>query len=108
MRILVILTMMLSLSACGAFVMAEGATIMASEKTIGDHIISWSSNKDCSTYRKQTGRTYCKEDDIQPKSKVHCYRSLGAVTCYDEPENSSRQEVGRNDHNYDENAAVKR
>ena len=103
MRALVTVAVMLTLAAltsgCG-LVMAEGATVIGTEKTIGDHIVSWTSNKDCSTYRKNTGRTYCKEDDIQPKPRVHCYRTLASVTCYEKPEKSGRRrEVGDNSHN---------
>lgn len=107
MRMVLVLITALTLAGC-EIVALEGATMMGTEKTLSDHILSFTSNKDCSTYRTLTGRTYCKEDDVQPKAQVHCYRTLGEVSCYANPEGGGRQEVGRNDHNYDENAAVKK
>jgi len=59
---------------------------MASDKTIGDHLVSFQSGKDCSTVRVEQGRTYCKEDEPNPIPDVHCYRTIGDVTCYSEPD----------------------
>jgi hypothetical protein len=100
-RLAVILAAASVLGGC-ELVLLEGATMVGSDKSLADRIVSWSSNKDCSGYRRATGRTYCKEDDIQPTPQVHCYRTIGEVTCYEQPEASGRPEVGRNDHNYDE------
>lgn len=108
MRAVLLLIAGLALTGCESILLLEGGAMMGTEKTFSDHVLSWTSNKDCSTYRTLTGRTYCKEDDIQPKPKVHCYRTLGEITCYAQPERSGRSEVGQNDHNYDENAAGKR
>lgn len=92
-----------ALSGC-ELALLEGGSMMATQKTFSDHVVSLTSNKDCSTYRKNTTGTYCKEDEVHPTPKVHCYRTLGEVTCYEDPDPSGRPEVGRNDQNYDENA----
>lgn len=63
----------------------SSAVTMGTDKTILDHIVSFSSGKDCSTVRSEQGRTYCREDEPNPKPQVHCYRSLADVTCYAEP-----------------------
>jgi len=63
----------------------DGATIMATDKTILDHIVSLSSGKNCSTVRKELGMYYCEEDEPVGDRKVYCYRTLGGVTCYDKP-----------------------
>lgn len=101
-RLAMIAAAVTALSGC-ELLLVEGATTMATGKTATDHIVSWTSNKDCSTYRKNTGTgTYCKEDEVHPTPKVHCYRTLGEVTCYEDPDPSGRPEVGANDQNYEE------
>ena len=66
--------------------MIEGATTVATDKTVGDHIISLWSGKNCSTVRQARGLTYCEEDEINPRPAVFCYRTLGDVVCYDRPD----------------------
>ncbi len=83
---------MISLQACTSnFMIGDAVSTIATDKTLGDHAISYLSNKDCSTIRKNLGMTYCKEDDPQriKEAKVHCYNELGKVTCYKEPDNIS-------------------
>ena len=63
----------------------SAAVTMGTDKTIIDHIVSFSSGKDCSTVRTELGRTYCREDEPNPEPEVHCYRSLADVTCYANP-----------------------
>lgn len=77
---------------CTGFLGAEGVSVMATEKTLGDHIVSYSSGKDCSSVRKDLGLTYCKEDEKVPPMNVYCYNTLGEVTCYREPVFDGRQE----------------
>lgn len=74
------------LSGCTAG-MLEAFSIMGTDKTIGDHVISLASGKDCSSVRKEEGLSYCKEDQKRqpPKPKIYCYRNLGDVTCYAKP-----------------------
>ena len=60
----------------------DAALVMTTDKTIEDHVVSGASGKDCSTVRREQGRTYCVEDEINPAPKVTCYSSIGDVTCY--------------------------
>ena len=69
----------------GTYNVFSTAVTMGTDKTVLDHIVSFSSGKDCSTVRTEQGRTYCREDELNPAPNVHCYRSLADVTCYAEP-----------------------
>lgn len=81
----------------------DGATVVGSQKTLGDHFISYVSGKNCSTVRRNLGRTYCEEDEPNPVPRVFCYPTIGKITCYDKPDPRRRpyEKVGRNDHNLD-------
>lgn len=63
----------------------DGATIMATDKTVVDHIVSFTSGKNCSTVRKEQGMYYCEEDEPKDTTKIYCYRTLGGVSCYEKP-----------------------
>ena len=64
----------------------SAGTVMATDKTIPDHLASYRNGKDCSSVRVEQGRTYCKEDEPNPIPVAHCYRTIGDVTCYAEPD----------------------
>jgi len=66
-------------------IVSTGVT-MATDKTLSDHFVSYQTGKDCSTVRVEQGRTYCREDEPNPIPNVHCYRTIGDVTCYSEPD----------------------
>ena len=88
--------------ASGDFVLIEGVSVMASEKTFTDHLVSWVSGKDCSIVRTEQELEYCLEDEPPIlKPRVYCYRTLGSVSCYDRPDprRSSYQLMGQDDHN---------
>ena len=93
----------LSVSACDPISIAqiEAVSVMGSDKTVVDHVVSVGSGKDCSTLRKQQGLTYCVEDMPEIRPNIYCYKDQGGVTCYDRssPNNSRQQRVDRNDHN---------
>lgn len=80
----------------------EGVSVIATEKTMEDHVISLASGKNCSVVRLERGMTYCEEDEVIPKPEVYCYQELGDVTCYEAPDptNPDRSRVGINEHNY--------
>jgi len=103
MRVVAILAFIVVLGGCSTipgYAQVEGATVIGTDKTIGDHIISISSGKNCSTVRKEEGLTYCDEDEPQIKPNIFCYKTLAAVTCYDRPDpNPGRRRVDLNDHN---------
>ena len=63
----------------------DGVTLITTKKTINDHIVSFSTGKNCSTVRKNTGRHYCEEDEVVTPDKVYCYPTLGDVSCYARP-----------------------
>lgn len=63
----------------------EGVTVIGTGKTLSDHFISVTTGKDCSTLRRNTGRTYCEEDEVAVPDEVYCYNTLGNVTCYSRP-----------------------
>ena len=97
MRTLVTLVSLLALAACNGISIFDTASTVATDKTLTDHAVSYFSGKDCYTVRKQTGRSYCKEDERNPTPTVHCYRNLGGVTCYQDPDpfGDRRKEIGR-------------
>lgn len=71
-----------------ALLAVEGTSVILTDKTIGDHIISHYSGKNCSSVRLEQGRTYCVEDEANPVADVYCYRTLGSITCYKHPDPS--------------------
>jgi hypothetical protein len=68
-----------------ALVLADGVSIMATSKTVEDHVIGWISGQDCSVIRASHGEDYCVSK--KPQAKVlltaYCYKTLGKTTCYD-------------------------
>ena len=62
-----------------------GAAVLSTGKTISDHIVSFSTGKNCSTVRKNIGQHYCEEDEVENLDEVFCYNTLGNVTCYASP-----------------------
>lgn len=86
------LALSLFLSACtSTFLVGDAASTIVTDKTIGDHVVSFIARKDCSVVRQEQGLTYCKEDAPDPAQapKMHCYRELGTVTCYEEEDVTS-------------------
>lgn len=67
----------------------EAVTVIGTDKTLGDHIVSFTTGKNCSTIRRKTGQTYCEEDEVMPPEEIYCYRTLGKVSCYGEPRPAS-------------------
>ena len=63
----------------------EGLSVISTKKTLVDHLISFSTGKDCSSVRKGLGRAYCLEDEVSVPEEVYCYESLGNVNCFSEP-----------------------
>ena len=70
----------------GNFSIISSGVVMATDKTLSDHLVSYSTGKDCSTVRSEQGRTYCREDEPNPMPNVHCYQTLGDVMCYAAPD----------------------
>ncbi len=96
--------MLAAVSGCAnipAFAGAEGVSAVLTKKTVSDQIVSFTSGKNCSTARVDRGQSYCVEDEINVQPKVYCYRTLGSVSCYDEPDpyNGGQRAVGRDQSN---------
>ena len=88
----------------GALVVA-GASIISvvnTEKTLTDHAVSFITDEDCSLMHSANGEPYCQDpEDIARKEAqlaadreaasvlvdpAYCYRTLGAISCYHEPD----------------------
>ena len=80
---------------------AEVLSILGTDKTIADHVVSIGSGKNCSTVRRERGLHYCEEDEPTVVPNVYCYRTLARVTCYDRPDphRGASRRLGVNDHN---------
>lgn len=90
------------LAGCESLVVAEGATAVASGKTLSDHLVSFTSGKDCSTVRTEQGLTYCVEDEpVVNQDRIYCYHSLADVVCYNSPDTRRTQDtrLGLTEHN---------
>ncbi len=97
-RILVICASLLGLTACGgevglAMLAASTASFIQTDKTMVDHAISYSTDRDCSILYMANDENYCKPPvPIEPgqiaymSQALYCYRNLGGVTCYDQPD----------------------
>ena len=89
MRVFAIVAVLVFLAGCSAipgFAQIQGVSVIGTDKTIEDHVISLASGKNCSTIRKEKGLTYCEEDEPNIKPNIWCYKTLAKVTCYDRPD----------------------
>jgi len=81
--------------------MLAGASLVSlahTDKTVGDHVATWAFDEDCSTLALSNGEAYCRpfvteEERAAAEAEAaarlagtYCYRTLGAVTCYREPD----------------------
>lgn len=109
MRMKFALLSLLLLSGCGGAAATgvpglgqlEMFTVMGTDKTIVDHVVSASSGKNCSSVRLEKGDYYCEEDEPKVVQNIYCYKTLASVTCYDraDPYQGRYQKIGNNDHN---------
>jgi len=103
-----VLSLLVAVAGCGigaagipGVAEVESVTVIATDKTITDHIISLTSGKNCSSVRKEKGLHYCEEDEPFVEPSVFCYKTLARVTCYDrsDPYKEGYRKIGNNDHN---------
>ncbi len=109
MRTILFLVVIVSISACGplastgipGLAQVDLLTVIGTQKTVVDHVVSLSSGKNCSAIRVEKGLYYCEEDEPELQQNVHCYNTLGRVTCYTtpDPHNGRYQKLGQNDSN---------
>lgn len=80
---------------------ASVSTVVTTDKTPSDHVVSWATGEDCSSVEYSKGRDYC-EDTNRAATEADtalygpsgnylgmgpfCYRTLGAVNCYNHPD----------------------
>ena len=63
-------------------------SVINTQKTIDDHIVSCITGKDCSDVRASKGDPYCIDEPVpvpMVRRATYCYKSLASVTCYDRP-----------------------
>ncbi len=103
MRFLFILLSLCTLSGCswfttpiagpatpyGIFMVADAVSMIDTQKTIGDHIVSAYTDQDCSSYGYyQQNKPYCvakKAPEPPVPPDYYCYESIGGRNCYDKP-----------------------
>lgn len=72
----------LGLAAAGADVV----TLNATKKTIGDHVVSAATGRDCSIISFEQTGDYCPDKVVIDRSRVYCYRTLADVDCHHIPD----------------------
>ncbi len=85
---------MLPLGGCGlgpkALTAASTAlsltTLQNTRKTIGDHVVSAATGRDCSILKLEATGEYCPETLVADRSNVYCYRTLADVDCHNLPD----------------------
>jgi len=77
---------------------ASLVTFVHTDKTLGDHVATWAFDEDCSTLALANGEDYCRPfvteeeraaaeaEAAARQAGTYCYRTLGAVTCYRQPD----------------------
>ena len=97
-RVFVICASLLGLSACGGeaglyLIGASVASFIHTDKTVVDHAVGLSTDRDCSVLYLAQDQNYCKPPvPIEPgqvaamAASMYCYRTLGGVSCYDRPD----------------------
>ena len=89
MRLLGVIAVIALLAGCTLvppLAAVEGVSVIGTDKTFTDHVVSLSSGKHCSTLRTQADLSYCEEDENTAREPRFCYRTLGDVVCYDRPD----------------------
>ena len=91
----------MTISGAPAVAQFDVLSVVGTDKTIIDHLVSYTSGKDCSFVYVEKGNRYCKEDEPVIKPQVYCYSTLGRATCYETPDPfaNGQRESGNNDHN---------
>ena len=101
-RFIALIVALFTLSGCflatgpGLFVLGT-TTFINTKKTMGDHAMTWMTGQECSTLKYSQGEGYCqpREEERVPEPGAngvylgmgpYCYRTLGRVTCYDQPD----------------------
>lgn len=72
-------------------VVGSAISMIATNKTIPDHVLSQVLNKDCAASRVVDGVSKICLDENPPTTvaqaaQTYCYRTLGTITCYNSPD----------------------
>jgi len=73
----------------------EMISLVATKKTMFDHVATWVTGQDCSTPRAEREGTYCVEwpETPPPPPQVYCYASFARPTCYSQPYNQGNDRL---------------
>ncbi len=75
-------------AATGEAVLGANILAVASiHRTVPDAIYSWVTGRDCSLVRLDRGEPYCRTPEPLPPPVPYCTQTIGAVTCWRDPQN---------------------
>lgn len=100
----------LGLAACDptTTVVMAGASLVSlahTDKTLGDHVATWAFDEDCSILYATNGEPYCQRFESEEErlaaeaeaaaqqANAYCYRTLGAITCYRQPDSMASSQA---------------
>ncbi len=102
-------TLVIGLAACdpATAVIAGGSLVSLAhtDKTLGDHVVTWAFDQDCSLLNASNGEPYCQRFETDEerlakeaeaaaqRAQTYCYRTLGAISCYREPDNMASSQA---------------
>lgn len=77
------------------FLNLEILSVINTKKTMGDHVATWVTGKDCSTIRAQREGVWCVDwpSPPPPPQQVYCYASLAKPSCYAQPYNEGNDRL---------------
>ncbi|HVI52026.1 MAG TPA: hypothetical protein VM661_12500 [Candidatus Sulfotelmatobacter sp.] len=85
------------MSTVQTFWVLDGISVINTQKTLDDHLVSWISGDDCSTLKALHGEPYCQPKPVEvPKvtRTSYCYKNLAGTTCYTQPQPGNYQPAG--------------
>lgn len=92
MRVVALLLLLAGLTGCadpgvavGALAGAELVSVTVLGRGIGDIAVSAVTGRDCSIVRLDRGETYCAARFPSEQPQPFCTRTLGTVTCWENP-----------------------
>ncbi|CAA7619802.1 hypothetical protein [Magnetospirillum sp. UT-4] len=73
----------------------EVLSVINTKKTMGDHLATWITGKDCSTIRAQREGAWCVDwpSPPAPPQQVYCYASLAKPSCFAQPYNEGNDRL---------------
>ncbi|MBF0324329.1 hypothetical protein [Magnetospirillum moscoviense] len=77
------------------FMNLEVLSVINTRKTMGDHVATWITGKDCSTVRAQREGVWCVDWPAPPSppAQVYCYASIAKPSCYSQPYNEGNDRL---------------